>query len=117
MKARTFPGPTGVVVAAIVAIGAVACGSGSLDKAGGPVPKPVVLTLADSEGDISNAQPFANAVNSLSHGSLQIKIEGSWRPKDPNSEADLIKDVQAGKADLGITTSRAFDAAGISSFQ
>src|SRR5215471_7524568 len=115
MKSRSFPVRMWIVFAAALAIGATACGTGNLDKAGGPVPKPVVLTLADSEGDISNAQPFANAVNSLSHGSLQIKIEGSWRPKDPNSEADLIKDVQAGKADLGITTSRAFDAAGISS--
>ena len=117
MKARTFPGPTGVVVAAIVAIGAVACGSGSLDKAGGPVPKPVVLTLADGEGDISNAQPFATAVSSLSHGSLQIKIEGGWRPSDPNYETGLIKDVRAGKAQLGVTTSRAFDTVGIDSFQ
>src|SRR5262249_42469968 len=44
-------------------------------------------------------------------------IEGSWRLSDPSREADLIKDVQAGKADLGITASQAFDIAGISSFQ
>ena len=117
MKARAVPGPAWVALATTLAMGAAACGSGSLDKAGGPVAKPVVLTLADSEGDISNAQPFANAVSSLSHGSLQIKIDGAWRSSDPTREADLIKDVQAGKADLGITASRAFDTAGISSFQ
>jgi TRAP-type C4-dicarboxylate transport system substrate-binding protein len=76
-----------------------------------------VLTLADGEGDTSNAQPFAGAVSSLSHGSLQIKIEGAWRPSDPSYSADLIKDVQAGKADLGVAASRAFDTVGISSFQ
>lgn len=76
-----------------------------------------MLTLADGEGDISNAQPFANAVSSLSHGSLRIKIEGAWRASDPAYEADLIKDVQAGKAELGVTASRAFDTVGISSFQ
>src|SRR5215470_19340216 len=107
MKARVVPGPAWVAHATTLAIGAAACGSGSLDKAGGPVPKPVVLTLADGEGDISNAQPFATAVSSLSHGSLQIKIEGDWRPSDPRYSADLIKDVQAGKADIGVTASKA----------
>jgi TRAP-type C4-dicarboxylate transport system substrate-binding protein len=117
MKARAVPGSAWLALATTLAIGAAACGSGSLDKAGGPVPKPVVLTLADGEGDISNAQPFANAVSNLSHGSLQIKIEGSWRHTDPNYETGLIKDVRAGKAQLGITTSLAFDTVGIDSFQ
>jgi TRAP-type C4-dicarboxylate transport system substrate-binding protein len=117
MNARIFPGPPWVVLAAVLAMGAAACGSGSLDKAGGPVSKPVVLTLADGEADTSNAQPFANTVSTLSHGSLQIKIEGDWRPSDPSYETDLIKDVQAGKAQLGVTASRAFDTVGIDSFQ
>jgi TRAP-type transport system periplasmic protein len=117
MNTRIFPGLAWVALAAALAMGAAACGSGSLDKAGGPVSKPVVLTLADGEGDTSNAQPFADAVSTLSHGSLQIRIEGDWRPGDPNDEADLIKDVQAGKAQLGVTASRAFDTVGIDSFQ
>jgi TRAP-type C4-dicarboxylate transport system substrate-binding protein len=117
MKARSFPGRTWIVFAAALAIGAAACGTGNLDKAGGPVSKPVVLTLADGEGDISNAQPFASAVRNLSHGTLQIKIEGNWRPRDPNYEPGVIKDVRAGKAQLGITVSRAFDLVGIDSFQ
>jgi TRAP-type C4-dicarboxylate transport system substrate-binding protein len=117
VNARLLPGRTWLLLTAALAIGATACGAGNLDRAGNPIPKPLVLTLADSNGDTSDAQPFANAVSSLSHGSLQIKIEGSWRLSDPTREADLIKDVRAGKADLGITASRAFDAAGISSFQ
>jgi TRAP-type C4-dicarboxylate transport system substrate-binding protein len=117
MNARSLPGLAWVALTAALAMGAAACGPGSLDKAGGPASKPVVLTLADGEGDTSNAQPFADAVSSLSHGSLQIRIEGNWRPSDPSNEADLIKDVQAGKAQLGVTASRAFDTAGISSFQ
>jgi TRAP-type C4-dicarboxylate transport system substrate-binding protein len=117
MSTPIFPGRAWVALAATLAIGAAACSSGSLDKAGGPVSKPVVLTLADGEGDISNAQPFADAVSALSHGSLQIKIEGDWRPDDPSYETGLIKDVQAGKAQLGITASRAFDTVGVSSFQ
>ena len=117
MNVRTFPGPAWLALTAVLALGAAACGSGNVDKAGSPVSKPVVLTLADGETDYSNAQPFANAVSRLSHGTLQIKIESSWRFSDPNNEADLIKDVQAGKADLGATASRAFDTVGIDSFQ
>jgi TRAP-type C4-dicarboxylate transport system substrate-binding protein len=117
MNAATFPGRGWIVLAAALAIGAAACGTGNLDKAGGPVPTPVVLTLADGEGDISNAQPFASAVRNLSHGTLQIKIEGDWRHSDPNYETGVIKDVRAGKAQLGITASRAFDIVGIDSFQ
>jgi TRAP-type C4-dicarboxylate transport system substrate-binding protein len=117
MNARIPPGRVWVALTVALALGAAACSSGSLDKAGGPVSRAVVLTLADGEGDISNAQPFADAVSSLSRGSLQIKIEGPWRPSDPSYSADLIKDVQAGKAQLGVTASRAFDTVGISSFQ
>jgi TRAP-type C4-dicarboxylate transport system substrate-binding protein len=117
MKARALPGPAWVVVAAILAIGAVACSSGNLDKAGNPSSKPLVLTLADGEFDPSNAQPFAAAVWKLSHGTLQIKIEDNWRPYDASYETGLIKDVRAGKAPLGITASRAFDTVGITSFE
>src|SRR5215467_5169172 len=117
MKSRSFPVRMWIVFAAALAIGATACGTGNLDKAGGPVPKPVVLTLADGEGDISNAQPFASAVRNLSHGTMQIKIEGDGSPSDPNYEIGVIKDVRAGKAQLGVTASRAFDMVGIDSFQ
>jgi TRAP-type C4-dicarboxylate transport system substrate-binding protein len=117
MNARTFPSPAWVVLAAALAIGAAACGTGSLDKAGGPVSKPVVLTLADGNGDTSDAQPFAAAVWKLSHGTLQIKIDRSWRHPDAYYETGLINDVRAGKAQLGITASRAFDTVGITSFQ
>ncbi len=117
MNARTFPARAWIVLAAAIAMGAVACGQGNLDKAGGHAPKLVILTLADGEIDIANAQPFASAVRQLSHGTLQIKIEGNWRPSDPNYEAGLIKDVAAGKAQLGVTASAAFDTVGIDSFQ
>jgi TRAP-type C4-dicarboxylate transport system substrate-binding protein len=120
MKPRILSGPVWVIVAAMLATGAGACGPMSLDKAGSPISpisKPIVLTLADGEIDLSNAQPFAAAVWRLSHGTIRIKIEGNWRPTDPRYETDLIKDVRSGKAELGITASRAFDTVGINSFQ
>jgi len=84
MNARTLPGRAYVVLAAALAMAAAGCGQGNLDKAGGAVPKPVVLTLANDSSDISGAQPFATAVRELSHGTLQIKIEvPSARLGDP----------------------------------
>jgi TRAP-type C4-dicarboxylate transport system substrate-binding protein len=106
-----------VALAAALAMAAAGCGSGTADKAGGAVSRPVVLTLVDGQPDISNAQPFAAAVSRLSRGSLVIRIEGDWRFTDPNFETKLIKYVQAEKAPLGITASRAFDTVGIDSFQ
>jgi len=121
MSARTsiFPRPgwATVTLAAALAMGAAACGQPNLDKAGDAVSKPVVLTLADGQSDTTDVQPFASAVSRLSHGALQIKIEGGWRPTDPYLEPNLIKDVQAGKVQLGIAASWAFDTVGADSFQ
>ena len=117
MDGRVFPAGAGLALAAVLAVGAAACGSGNVDKAVGPVTKPVVLTLADGNLDTSDAQPFTTAVWKLSHGTLQIKIESNWRPNENYYETGLINDVRAGKAQLGITASRAFDTVGIDSFE
>ena len=117
MNAGHFRGRAWIVLAAALAMGAAACGSGGVNKAGSPATRTTVLTLADGEGDISNAQPFADAVKKLSHGTLQIKIKRHWRLNDARYETGLIKDVQKEDAQLGITASRAFDTVGISSFR
>src|SRR5215469_3921287 len=107
--------PSIIFVAA--ALGLTACGQVGLDKAGDVVPKPVVLTLANDSSDPAGAQPFAAAVRQLSHGALVIRIVGpSARLQDMKSETPLIKDVQAGKAQLGITGTQVFDSVGVSSF-
>ena len=86
-------------------------------QGGGTLAHAVVLTLADGEDDISNAQPFANAVKQLSKGTLQIVIKSPWRPNARLYETALIKDVEAGRVQMGVTASRAFDTVGIDSFQ
>lgn len=111
MNARIHLGRAWIVLTAALAMGAAACGPANLDKAGGPVSKPLVLALANDSGDLSGAQPFATAVAGVSDGTLQIRIEGpSGRLGDLNSETGLIRAVQAGKAQLGITGTQAFDA-------
>jgi TRAP-type C4-dicarboxylate transport system substrate-binding protein len=111
--------PKGWIAAALaIMLAAAACTSaGANNKAGGSASRPVVLTLADGEEDISNAQPFADAVKRLSNGTIQIEIKSPWRSGDPQYEPDLIKDVEAGKAQLGITATRGLDGVGIDGFQ
>ncbi len=108
---------TAVAIGITVALVTAACTSAGADKAGGSKTKVVVLTLADVEGNSSTVQPLADAVKALSDGTLQIQIELNWRTGDPQNEGGLIKDVEQGKADLGVVPIRAFDTVGIDSFQ
>ena len=45
-----------------------------------------------------------------------MSVTGNWRPDDLNNEADLVKEVAAGKAELGYIGARGFDSAGVNSF-
>jgi TRAP-type C4-dicarboxylate transport system substrate-binding protein len=60
---------------------------------------------------------FVVAVSHLSHGSLRVKIEPGWRNGDLAYETHTIRDVQAGKADLGAAASRSWDTVGIAPFR
>jgi TRAP-type C4-dicarboxylate transport system substrate-binding protein len=104
----------GAVTAALLVGG---CASSGSNKAGGQARRVTTLTLADAENTPEAAQAFADAVNKLSGGSLQITIKLNWRAGIPDYESALIKDVEQGKADLGIAGVRAFDTVGVDSFQ
>lgn len=94
-----------------------ACGGSASDKAGGKNPtKVTVLTFANGRGEGDGLRPFAAEVARLSGGTLRIEFKDQWRHGDPNFEAGVIRDVQAGKADLGWAGSRAFDDVGVRSF-
>jgi TRAP-type C4-dicarboxylate transport system substrate-binding protein len=110
MNIANRPARTWIMLLVALGMGTAACGQPYLDKAGSAVPKPVVLTLANDSGDLSAAQPFADALKEVSHGALEIRAEGpSARLGDLNSETGLVKAVQAGRAQLGITGTQAFD--------
>ena len=106
-----------VVLLAVMAVLAGCTGPG-LDKAGGTrARQPVVLTLANFIGDSGELDGFAGEVRRLSAGTMRIDIRSRWRPGQVDSENGLIGDVGAGKADLGVAGSRAWDSAGVSSFR
>jgi TRAP-type C4-dicarboxylate transport system substrate-binding protein len=103
--------------AAVAAVGIAACGGSGADKAGGTrESKPTVLTLANGNGDPRELEPYAAAVARRSGGTIRIVFRDRWRKGETDYEAGLIRDVKAGKADLGWAGTRAFDDVGVSSF-
>jgi TRAP-type transport system periplasmic protein len=106
-----------VVLATVMAVLAGCTGLG-LDKAGGrQARQPVVLTLANFGGVSWELDGFANNVARLSGGTMRIDIRSGWRQGQAGFENGLIGDVRAGKADLGVVGSRAWDSVGVSSFR
>jgi TRAP-type C4-dicarboxylate transport system substrate-binding protein len=107
--------PVGLLAVMAVLAG---CTGPGLDKAGGTQARqPVVLTLANFIGESVELDGFAGEVRRLSAGTMRIDIRSRWRPGQVDSENGLIGDVSAGKADLGVAGSRAWDSAGVSSFR
>jgi TRAP-type C4-dicarboxylate transport system substrate-binding protein len=106
-----------VVLLAVMAVLA-GCGSSGFNKAGGSQPRhPVVLTLANFNGMSGELDGFTGNVWRLSGGTMRIDIKYRWRHGQVNYENGLIGDVKAGKADLGVVGSRAWDSVGVTSFR
>jgi TRAP-type C4-dicarboxylate transport system substrate-binding protein len=105
------------VTAALAALALGGCGGSGDNKAGGQRDvKPTVLTFANGNGDPHELERFADAVEKRSGGTVQIAFKNRWRPGQDDSEAGLIRDVKAGKADLGWAGTRAFDDVGAPAF-
>jgi TRAP-type C4-dicarboxylate transport system substrate-binding protein len=106
-------------IAAVLAFAAAGCGGG-VDKAGGRVSKPLVLTLAAHDDDEAYGT-FAAAVKRLSGGSMRIRIAGNWRVTGDRRELDyergIVDDVRRGKVAMGILGVRVWDTLGVRSFE
>jgi TRAP-type C4-dicarboxylate transport system substrate-binding protein len=106
-----------IVLLAVMAVLA-GCGSSGFDKAGDSQPRhPVVLTLANFNGSTGELDGLEGAVWRLSGGTMRIDIKYRWRFGQVKPETGLIGDVRAGKADLGVVGSRAWDSVGVDSFR
>jgi TRAP-type transport system periplasmic protein len=91
------------------------CGSAGTDKIGAAHRKPLVLTMAHGNDADQTLQVFADEVARRSGGTLRIQVINDWRDGQRDYEAGIIRDVKAGKADLGVVGSRAWDAVGVTS--
>ena len=106
------------VVAAVVAGGCTGDGAGG-DKAGG-AGEPVVLRMANTAGDLEVVpliKDFVAQVKKRSTGNVRIEVVHRWGDFAADAEQQVVRDVAAGKVDLGWAGTRAFDTMGISSFQ
>jgi TRAP-type C4-dicarboxylate transport system substrate-binding protein len=105
---------TSLLAAAVV----VGCGSQNSDRAGGAKPvKAKVLTMANVNGELGELEAFDEAVGRVSGGRLQIKWLNEYgSDRDGIAEVNLIRDVNAGKADLGWAGTRVFDELGVPAF-
>src|SRR5215203_3177473 len=118
---RAAPVIAAVVVA--VSLGTSACDSSESDRIGGErraepsAGRATTLTLANVGSEPEVLQRFAEKVEDISGGTLRIRFENNWgQGRDGNAEVNLIRDVKAGKADLGWAGSRAFDLVGDRAF-
>ena len=94
------------------------CGSESSDRAGGDKPvKAKVLTMANVNGELGELAAFDEEVGRVSGGRLKIKWLNEYGSgRDGIPEVNLIRDVSAGKADLGWAGTRVFDELGVPAF-
>jgi TRAP-type C4-dicarboxylate transport system substrate-binding protein len=94
------------------------CSSDNSDRAGADKPvKAKVLTMANANFEPGELEAFGKAVGQVSGGRLRIKWLNEYgRGRDGNAEANLIRDVSAGKADLGWAGTRVFDELGNRAF-
>lgn len=89
----------------------------SPNRAVEPSQQPVVLTMASPLAQPLELDNYVYEVTALTGGSVRIDVKSGWRKGEIDYETGLIADVKAGKADLGVASSRAFDSAGVPSFQ
>jgi TRAP-type C4-dicarboxylate transport system substrate-binding protein len=114
--------PTGrievVVVAIVVALLVPGCGGSADDRAGGKrSAKAVALTFAHPFQAPDELRPFADEVERISGGKLTLRFRNQWLGSPWRvDEAALIRDVVAGKADLGWIGTRAWDDVGVTAF-
>ena len=109
-----------VALTVIAAVVAGACGGGAGgDKAGGPG-EPVVLRMANPNGDLNDVpavQDFVSQVKERSGGNVRIEVVDEWGGFADDAEQQVVGAVAAGKADLGWAGARVFDTMGVASFQ
>ncbi len=124
-RVRSRTGTVGVMAAATTLL-LVGCGiktrSGADDKAGGSA-DPLVLTLASTTHSIPQQvfhpalQYFVDRVKELSHGAVRIDITQGWGAFSPDAEQQVVRDVTAGKIELGWVGTHVFDTVGVTAFQ
>lgn len=116
---RTAAWPAVAITAALALIAGCSGASGSRDRAGGlGAEQTTVLTFAQpSPSRPEELDQWAEEVERRSGGAIRIDFKDAWRRREPGVELGIIKDVQQEKVDLGWVGARAFDQAGMTTFE
>ena len=105
----------GATALAVLSLGG--CGGEAVDKTGGDARKVLRLTLAHHSAGTEGVSEWVDAVERLSDGTIDIVVKPGWREGERAFEAATIKDVQEGRADVASVAARAFDEAGVTTFE
>lgn len=112
--------PSLIAASALLAVaGCSGAGTEADDKAGGSG-GPVVLKLANTNGEIDYTpavNDFVRRVEEVSDGNLRIEVVDEWGDGAADAEQQVVHDVAAGNVDLGWVGTRVFDTLGVKSFQ
>src|SRR5215218_1899675 len=94
------------------------CGSERSDRAGGEkAVRAKVLVMANAQYQPDELAALGEAVERVSDGRLRLKwINEYGAGRDGNPEVNVVRDVSAGKADLGWAATRIFDELGVTAF-
>jgi TRAP-type transport system periplasmic protein len=104
-----------LVALVVAAVALTGCGAGR-DKAGGKKPVSVrVLHVLNTRGGEEIA-PFVDRLAELAGGALALDVENKWERQNPSADADAIRALQAGKADVAVVPARAWHTAGVTAF-
>lgn len=103
-----------VLIPVLAAAALAGCGAEASDRAGGSRPaEPKVLVMANANYDLAELHAFDAEVRRASGGTLRLEWRNEYaRGRGGNAELAVMRDVAAGKADLGWAGTRAFDLAG-----
>ena len=118
MRTRRRVRLAGAVV--LVALALAGCSAQAGSKAGGPG-APAVLRMATVNGVpgfMPQVDPYlVSRVAELSAGNVQIDMAYHVGENVPGGEQQVVRDVAAGRYDLGVVGTRVFDTLGVDSFQ
>jgi TRAP-type transport system periplasmic protein len=106
-----------LLLLAVIAALPAGCDSSANKATGASEVEPVVLTLANWQRGDSDVGEWAQTVERLSDGAIQIEIRGRWRKGEIETDSGTLSDVRAGKVDIGHIAARAWDTLGVDDFQ
>jgi TRAP-type transport system periplasmic protein len=107
-----------LVVTATVAVAVAGCDGSDSSKLGATkrTEAKVLIVANGNSGPPGELEYFSKALARVSEGRLRVEFRNEWRYGEANTELKLLRDVAAGKVDLGWVGSRSLSPLGLPEF-